>query len=304
VFRTATPLQRPEVLKDKPFLTDAEVAQMRERARRLASNPDNDAPVGDQLYLAVLADVKAFRNPNSTQSVGLDPSVVDRDFDNRTSLITDPPDGRIPPLTTEGQRRQAANAARSFNLPAGPRDNAAADNLPVPTGPEDLANPTRCITWGVPRVGAGAFYTSHFQIVQSYDHIAIVQEVNHDVRVIPLDGRRPLSRSIRQWNGASRGRWEGQTLVVETANFSTGSFFFGSAENLHLIERFTRSAPDTLDYEVTISDPTTWTRPWTARVPLRRSQDLLYEFACQEGSYYTIRGILGAARAREGTRRD
>lgn len=224
VFRTATPLQRPEALKDKPLLTDAEVTRLRERARRLGGNLSNDAPPGDQLYLAVLGDVREYRNVNSTQTVGLDTSVVDRDFDSRTSLIIDPPDGRIPALTKEGQGRQASNAARSFNLPVGPPAQVSDDNLPVPAGPRDLSNPVRCITWGVPRLGGNAFYTSHYQIVQTPDHIAIVQEVNHDVRIIPLDGRPQLSPGIRQWNGDSRGRWEGQTLVVDTTNFSPDSF--------------------------------------------------------------------------------
>lgn len=298
VFRSATPLQRPEALKDKPFLTDAEVSTLRERARRLFTNPDSDAPVGDQLFLAALANVQQFSSANSTQSVGIDPSVVDRDFDNRTSLITDPSDGRIPVLTTDGQRRQQANAARGFNL-AGARETAVEDGLPIPSGPADLSNAVRCLTWGLPRVGAAAFYTSHFQIVQAPDHVAIVQEVNHDVRLIPVDGRPALSPRIRQWNGSSRGRWEGRTLVVETGNFSPGSFFQGAAENLRLVERYSRSAPDTLEYEVTISDPTTWTRPWTVRVPLRRSDERIFEFACQEGNYYTVRGVLSAARVRE-----
>jgi hypothetical protein len=306
VYRSATPLQRPEELKDRPLLTDTEVAEFRARARRLFSDASVDAPPGDQLFLAVLANAAQYRNLNSTQSVGLDPSTVEREFDNRTSLIVDPLDGRIPALTPEGQRRQALNAARSFTLPTrlvgdvtADEIDAASDRLPIPGGPADLANSTRCITWGVPRVGANSFFTSHYQIFQTTDHVAIVQEVNHDVRLIPLDSRPALSSRIRQWNGDPRGRWEDQTLVVETANFSAKSYFFGSTDNLRLIERFTRSDQDTLAYEVTITDPATWVSPWTVQVSLRRRGETLYEFACHEGNYETMRGILAGARARD-----
>jgi hypothetical protein len=315
VNRTATPLERPEALKGRPFLTDAEVVQLKARADRIFKNANGDAPVGDTLFLAALADVEQYRSPNSTQTVGLDDSVVEREFDNRTSLITDPPDGRIPPLTPEGQRRQAANAARSFNIPwpigldpatatAQQQIAAATARLPVPAGPLDLSNPVRCITWGVPRVGGTASYTSHFQIVQTARYVVIVQEVNHDARIIPVDGGPHLPPGIRQWNGDSRGRWEGQTLVVDTTNFSPRSYFMGSAENLHLIERFTRVGADTINYEVTIEDSTTWTRPWTTRIPLRRTEDSIYEFACHEGNYHTIRGILAGARAGDMARPD
>ena len=132
--------------------------------------------------------------------------------------------------------------------------------------------------------------------MQAPGYVVILQEVNHEARVIPLDGRPPLAASIRQWNGEPRGRWQGDTLVVETRNFSPKSFFRGSAENLRLIERFTRVSEDVIEYVVTVEDSTTWTRPWTAMMPLKRTDERIYEFACHEGTYLTIRGILTPAR--------
>jgi len=124
-------------------------------------------------------------------------------------------------------------------------------------------------------------------------------ELIHDARIIPLDGRPHLPQNIRQWNGDSRGRWEGKTLVVETKNFSSQSYFMGAGENLHLIECFTRTAPDTIKYEIMLNDPTTWTKPWTAVIPLKRTQEAIYEYACHEGNFEQVRGMLGAARADE-----
>ena len=136
-------------------------------------------------------------------------------------------------------------------------------------------------------------------VVQAPGYVVLMMEAIHDVRIIPLDGRPHLSERIRHWNGDSRGRWEGATLVVETANFSAKSNFMGAAENLHLVERFTRVAPETINYEITLDDPTTWTKPWTVVIPLRQNHDRLYEFACHEGNQSMI-GILAGARAEEG----
>ena len=124
-------------------------------------------------------------------------------------------------------------------------------------------------------------------------------ELIHEARIIPLDGRPHLPQTIRQWNGDSRGRWEGKTLVVDTTNFSPKSNFMGSAENLHLVESFTRVAPDTINYEITLSDPTTWAEPWTAAIPLKRTQEAIYEFACHEGNQTLMLGMLAGARAEE-----
>ena len=148
----------------------------------------------------------------------------------------------------------------------------------------------------VPRLGAG--YNSYFQIVQTPDYVVILQEMIHEARIIPLDGRPSLAPAIRQWTGNSRARWEGDTLVVETANFSSKSDFRGATENLHLIERFARVGPDTLYWEVTAEDPTTWTTPWTARLQLTKSDDAIFEYACHEGNY-AMEGILAGHRAQE-----
>ena len=157
------------------------------------------------------------------------------------------------------------------------------------------------LTFGVPRVGGnyGAGVFGYYQILQAPGNVVLTSEFIHEARIIPLDGRRHLPPSIRQWNGDSRGRWEGNTLVVDTTNFSPQSHFMGSAENLHLVERLTRVAPDTINYEITLDDLTTWTKPWTAIVRLKQSQNQLYEVACHEGNYFTMVGILAGARAEE-----
>ena len=154
----------------------------------------------------------------------------------------------------------------------------------------------RCITFGVPNLLAG--YNSYYQIIQGRDHVVILMEMIHDARVIPLDGRPHLDGEIRQWHGDSRGHWDGDTLVVETTNYSPKSSLRGSSDDLHLTERFTRIGPDALTYEMTISDPTTWTRPWTLSIPLKSSDGAIYEYACHEGNY-GMEGILSGQRAQE-----
>ncbi len=282
----ATPLERPKELEGRLFLTDAEVAELKARADRIFKDAsvNSDFASGDSVFLAARANVEQYNNPTHSTSSSLE--MVEREFDNRTSLIVDPPDGRIPPLTPAAQRRQAAAAAAAQRPPA---------------GPEDLSNANRCITFGVPRLGGnfGAGPYSYYQILQTRDYVVLLMEVIHEARIIPLDGRPHLPPGIRQWDGDSRGRWEGKTLVVDTTNFSPKSNFMGSAENLHLVERFTRVAPDTLNYEITLDDPTTWTKPWTAMLRLKQTQDEIYEFACHEGNPLEIMGILGAARADE-----
>src|SRR5260370_380886 len=180
--------------------------------------------------------------------------------------------------------------------PAGKRRVGAADAATKrpPAGPEDFTNFIRCITFGVPRVGGnfGAGPYSYYQIFQTSGYVVLLTEMIHEARIIPLDGRPHLPQTIRQWSGDSRGRWEGKTLVVDTTNFSTKSYFMGSAENLHLVERFTRVAAGTLNYEVTLDDPTTWTKPWTAVVRLKATQDNIYECACHEGYYVSMVGML------------
>jgi hypothetical protein len=253
------------------------------------------------LFLALLSD-DVVDNPNATGSAL---NMVPRELDNRTSLITEPADGRLPTVTPEGRQRQAGNLAASMAVPwqFGQSSTARTDQRRLPAGPGDLSNLLRCITWGVPNIAGNANYTSHYRIFQSPGHVVLLSELNHEARVIPLDGRAHLPSGLRQWNGDSRGRWEGDTLVVDTTNFSPKSYFMGSADRLHLVERFTRTSADTIDYQVTIDDPTTWTTPWTALIKWRAAKDNLYEFACHEGNVDVIRGILGGARAEEAARR-
>lgn len=282
---SATPLERPKQLEGRQFLTDSEVAALKEHADRIFKARDSDYASGDSVFLAALSDVDQFKSPNSTSG---SETMIIREFDNRTSLIVDPPDGKIPPLTPEAQRRQSGLSA------------AVAAGLSPPAGPEELSNAIRCITPGVPRLGGryGAGDFGYYEIVQAPGYVVIFSEVMHQTRIIPLDGRPHLPQRIRAWDGDSRGRWDGKTLVVDTTNFSPKSNFMGSAENLHLVERFTRIAPDEIRYEVTVDDPTVWTRPWTAMVRLRRTNEILYEFACHEGNR-PLEGILAGARARE-----
>jgi hypothetical protein len=284
----ATPLERPKALGGKAFLTNEELAQLKKNAERLfESGVDSDFAGGDNFFLAALTNPEQYRNPNST---GNSDNIVDREFDNRTSLIVDPPDGRIPTTTTEGQRRRLAADQAAFLAPR-----------PVPpAGPEDLSNFIRCISYGAPRLGGpSASAHNYYQILETPGYVVLLSEAFHDARIIPLDGRPHLAPNIRLWHGDSRGRWEGNTLVVDTTNFSPKSALLGSAENLHVIERFTRVAPDRISYEITLTDPTTWTQPWTAVVHLHQTGANIYEDACHEGNQTVIAGVLGGARAEE-----
>ena len=284
----ATPLERPKELAGRPFLTDDEVAELKKRTQRLfGSELNSDFAGGDNFFLAALANPTLYKNPNSTGGVD---NIIDRVFDHRTSLIVDPSDGRIPPMTAEGQRRRAAGNAAAF---LAPRTSPPAD-------PEELSAFIRCISYGVPRIGgAAASYNSYYQIVQTPGYVMLLTEVTHDARIIPLDGRPHLPQSLRHWDGDSRGRWQGDTLIVETINLSPKSNLLGSAEHLQIVERFTRAAPDRIDYEITLTDATTWTRPWTALVHLHLSGDKIFEDACHEGNGTVMEGVLGGARAED-----
>ena len=282
VSRSATPLERPAALADRELLTDAEVAELRRRADRLFTSGNSDFAAGDNLFLAVLADVDRYVNPRATCT---SLAMLEREFDNRTSLVVDPPDGRIPALTAAAAARRSAAAAAEEH----------------PAGPEDLSTWVRCLTRGLPRLGgtSGSGIYGYYQIFQTPGYVALAMETIHDARIIPLDGRPHLPGRVRQWLGDPRGRWEGDTLVVETTNFSSRASVLGSDRNLHLVERFRRVAPDTLDYEVTLTDPTAWTAPWTVRMPLTRTDEPLYEFACHEGNHRGMIGILAGERAVE-----
>ena len=280
----ATPLERPDALAGKAIFTDEEVARLRASAERLFGGAD-DAAFADGVFNAALADVE--KNVSRDGGTGNYSSVwmVDREFENRTSLITDPPDGKVPSLTTEAEAR--IEAARKYQ-----RDHPA-------DGPEDRTRQVRCITYGIPRVGGlGAGYNSYYQIFQTPEHVVMLGEMIHDARVIPIGDMPHADDSIRLWHGDSRGHWEGDTLVVETTNYSPKSGYQGSAENLHMTERFTLAGPDRLHYEIAVTDETTWVRPWTAMVPMSRSRDPLFEYACHEGNI-GMAGILAGARAEE-----
>jgi hypothetical protein len=200
----------------------------------------------------------------------------------RTSLIVEPADGRLPPLTPEGLKRQAAIAEQSR---AHPFDSW-----------EDRPLQERCIIYhGVPPLPSG--YNNTYQIFQTPGYVAILDENIHDVRGIPLDGRAHVGHNIRQWNGNSRGRWEDTTLVVETTNYSpkTTFRFPAAGETLRTVEHFTRVAADKIDYRFTIEDPTTYTRSWTAALPMTNLPDyVIYEYACHEGNYAMAHGLSGA----------
>ena len=275
-----TPLQRPAAWANKTTLTDAELAQLEKASRQLEES--GDALFGDELILDAL-EGKQKPASHDTQTGNYNSFwLPGRSIDRRTSLIIDPPDGRIPAETTEARARRAALADHRRLHPA--------------DRPEDRGLSERCITFGVPRFQAA--YSSVYQIVQSPTHVVFAMETIHDARVIPLDGRRHLPGSMSQWLGDSRGRWEGDTLVVETRGFSPKANLMGSSSGLHLVERFTRVADDTLQYDATLSDPTTWTKPWAARILFKRTNEPLLEYACHEGNVGLL-GILSGARKQE-----
>ena len=278
VSDSGTPLERPEYVADRDRLTPEEVAALQSRADRIFENGRSAFATADSAFRAAVDDVNTYEAWSTSSSIGM----IGFIFDDRTSLVVDPPGGQIPPRRPDGAAR-LAEVDRGWD-----------EKL----GPEDLSNNHRCITTGVPRLGGnfGAGPYSYYQILQTPDHVVFLMEAFHDARIIPLDGRPRLPESVRQWNGDSRGRWEGDTLVVETTNFSPKSEYQGAADGLHLVERFTRLSDDTLMYRVTLTDPTTWETPWTAELPLRnRGDQPLYEFACHEGNV-SILGMLRTAR--------
>jgi len=277
---SATPLQRPAAWADKAVLTDAEIAKVQSAARQLEEQ--GDALFGDELITDTLQGHTASKSHDTETGNYNAFWLPSRDFERRTSLIIDPPNGRIPPETPEAQKRRAAVAEQRRLHPA--------------DGPENRGLSERCITFGVPRFQAA--YSSVYQIVQSPTDVVFNMETIHDARVIPVDGLPHLSDQIPQWLGNSRGRWEGDTLVVETKGFSSMSNFQGSSTGLRLVERFTRIGRDTLQYDATMSDPATWTKPWTARLYFKRTDEPLLEYACHEGNV-GMHGILSGARKLE-----
>ena len=276
-----TPLERPDSLADKSTLTGEELARVEATANTLFAQDAGDAAFGDQFFNVALADPESFTSSDGGTGNYNQFWLVERDFNNRTSLITDPANGKLPPATL------AAKAAVEAGLAGRGRPAAWT---------EDRGLSERCITFGLPNLLAG--YNSYYQIFQTAGHVVIEQELIHTTRIIPLDGRPHVNDDIRQWHGDSRGRWEGDTLVVETKHFSQQSDFRGAREHLQLVERFTRVGPDELHYEFTVTDPTAWAEPWTALVPWKRTEDPIFEYACHEGNI-GMEGILSGARAEE-----
>jgi hypothetical protein len=256
-YATMTPLERPRELAAKAVLTEAEAAEYEREVIARQSVTNNTA--GPDWW-----------DPGTRRLI-----------DRRTSLIVDPDDGRLPPLTEEAKRRAAARAQ------ARPRGA-------LPDGPEDFGLNVRCLLWAVagPPLLPGV-YNNNVQFVQTRDYTAIVSEMIHDVRIVPTDGR--PHGSVPRWMGDSRAHWDGATLVVDTINFTDKTEFRGASEHLHLIERFTRVDADTIDYRFTVEDSTTWTRTWTAAFPLKRTTQPMYEYACHEGNYRSMEGLLKGA---------
>ena len=269
---TYVPLERPKDVT-KEFFTKEEVA---ERIKKAAAAEDEQTEPG------TIADV----HYDFTQ-FGLDRSQGPLALNLRTSLIVDPQDGRIPADDGGGAAAGRARAEERKRM-GGPYD--AAQNQPLSV---------RCII--MDRIGppmlAGA-YNNNYQIVQVPGYVMILVEMIHDVRIIPLDGRPQLPQNVRQWTGSYRGHWEGDTLVVETTNFNGKNPFQGSSENMRLTERFTRTEENTIRYQFTVDDPSTWTRPWSAEVPWAKTVGPLFEHACHEGNY-GLGNILAGARMEE-----
>ncbi len=276
-FRSLTPMERPADLADQETFTEEEAASFSEEVIRDQSRDLSDAD-------AEAATGRVVPYNDFWFDWG---STVTTD---RTSLIVDPPDGRMPGLTQAAERRRAARAAAQAGV--------GRDEIPPGGWIDDLSAPVRCIlgfNQGPPMTQSA--YNNNMQLFQTEDHVVILNEMIHDARIVPIDGRPDLAPDIRQWTGSSRGYWDGDTLVVETANRRDASFR-GATRDLHLTERFTRANADTLVYEVTLDDPRTWTRPWTFMVPMVRNEGEVYEYACHEGNYY-MANMLHGLRAAE-----
>lgn len=266
---TLTPFERPREFSDKPFFTRAEADAFEKAARDRNNGDRRDA------------------NAEADLAVGYNDFWWDRGTKVastlRTSVIVDPPDGKVPALTADAQKRAAARAEARRLHPA--------------NDPEDLSLADRCIArQGPPMVPAG--YNNNHRVVQTGDAVMIYSEMMHDARIIPLDGRPHLSKSVRQWFGDSRGHWEGKTLVVETTNFTDKTNFRGAGPNMRLTERFTRLDPDTLLYQFTVDDPESFERPWSGEIPFKRVAGPIFEYACHEGNYSLV-NTLESARTEE-----
>jgi hypothetical protein len=250
---TFTPFERPTSLAGKEFFTAEEAAAFEQKRVEEENNqPQDDIHYDNVLWLRE-------KLPKGVSN-------------RRTSIVIDPPDGRVPAQTAEARQRAAARAEA--------RKSGSASDVKNRTLTE------RCVIWphvGPPMLPAG--YNSNLQIVQAPGYVMILQEMIHDVRIIPLDRRQHLPQTMRRWMGDSIGRWEGDTLVVDTTNFTDRTNFRGSSDALHVVERFTPLSPEIIRYTFTVDDATTWTRPWTGEVDLRKFPDPIFEYACHEGNH-------------------
>jgi hypothetical protein len=269
---TYTPLERPDNVTTEFFTREEAIARAKQAAD-VESEQTEPGTIPDVHY-----DFTQF---------GLDRSQGGFELNLRTSLIVDPANGRLPPLSDAGRKRAAERAE------ARKRSGAATDAV------QNQPLSVRCIIMdrAGPPMMAGA-YNNNYQIVQAPGYVMILVEMIHDVRIIPLDGRAHLPANVRQWMGSYRGRWEGDTLVVESTNFTDKTAFRGASENMRLTERFTRVADDTIRYQFTVDDPSTWTRPWSADMPMKQTRGPLFEHACHEGNY-GLYNTLAGARAEE-----
>ena len=274
--KTITPFERPAEFAGKAQLSSEETAELERRAEaRSSDNGRNKGTEGD-----VSGAYNEFwwdRGKKVTT--------------NRSSLVVDPADGRIPPLTPEAQAR----AAEEYKQPiyrGGGANGRGADWT------TDRSLFERCITRGLPGAMSPSAYNNNYRIVQGPGYVAIQIEMLGGARVIPTTGGSHVGSTLRQYMGDSRGHWEGNSLVVETTNFTNRTLYRGAAENLKLIEKFTKVDPNTLEYDVTVIDPTTFTRQWTASIPYLATDEMLYEYACHEGNY-GMDGILSGARMEE-----
>jgi hypothetical protein len=268
---TVTPLQRPRNLAAKEFYTDAEVQENQKKERdRLALNEEEGRPTEPGTAADVHYDFSEY---------GLDRSQAKLAWNRRTSLIVGP-DGTVPPLTAEATARNAERAAKARG-----HEFDSADSRPLGA---------RCLAFGnvgPPMLPAG--YNSNLQILQGHGYVAIVTEMIHDTRIIPTDGRAHIQNGIRQWMGNSVGHWEGNTLVVDTTNFSDQAPFAG-AQNVHVIERLTRVDEDKILYQFTVEDPGMWTKAWSGELPITKIKGQLYEYACNEANYGLANTLSGA----------
>ena len=287
--QTFTPLQRPDRFAGKEFLTEEETAQLTE-----VLTADGVDPLRGRAFAQILAEEDAEKRRDTT--IQTDPTHYDNAMwlrtarpkgltSRRTSLIVDPPDGRIPPWTLDGRQRAAVRGElRGYDSYA---------NRPLQE---------RCLVWtheGPPMIPPP--YNDIYQIFQIPGYVVLFPELaNNPARIIPTDRQAHLPARVRQWSGDSIGRWDGDTLVVDTTNFTDRTAFQGSGEALHVVERLTRVATDTILYEFTLDDPTTWDRSWSAEIPMVKTDGRLFEYTCHEGNYgmrNTLRGARAADRA-------